>query len=40
MYKLNRKHPLVKLLDQMITEISLQIAEKEAEKQAKTVSNR
>jgi len=30
MYKLNRKHPLVKLLDQMITEISLQIAEKQA----------
>jgi Fe2+ or Zn2+ uptake regulation protein len=37
MYKLNRKHPLVKLLDQMVTEISLQIAEKEAEKQTKAV---
>jgi len=37
MYKLNRNHPLVKLMDQMVTEISLQIAEKEAEKQAKAV---
>jgi len=37
MYKLNRKHPLVKLLNQMVTEISLQIAKKEAEKQTKAV---
>jgi len=32
MYKINREHPLVKRLDEMINEISLQIAEKEAEK--------
>lgn len=38
MYKLNREHPLVKLLDRMVTEISLQIAEKEAGKQAKAVA--
>jgi len=37
LYRLNRKHPLVKLLDQIITEASLQIAKKEAEKEGKAV---
>lgn len=33
MYKLNRQHPLVKKLDEMTNEMSLQLAEKEIEKQ-------
>jgi Fe2+ or Zn2+ uptake regulation protein len=37
MYTINRDHPLVKRLDEIITEISLQIADQEAEKQAKTI---
>ncbi len=37
LYRINREHPLVKKLDEMINEISLQIAEKEAEKQAQAV---
>ena len=32
MYRINRDHPLVKRLDEMITEISLQIAEQEKAK--------
>ncbi len=32
MYRINKEHPLVKKLDEMINEISLQIAKKEAEK--------
>ena len=32
MYRINREHPLVKRLNEMVNEISLQIAEKEAEK--------
>lgn len=37
MYRLNRQHPLVRKLDEMTNEISLQIAEKEMEKQAPKV---
>ncbi|MBC7091036.1 MAG: winged helix-turn-helix transcriptional regulator [Nitrososphaeria archaeon] len=37
MYRINREHPLVKRLDEIINEISLQIAEEEAKKQAKQV---
>lgn len=37
MYKINRDNPLVKRLDEIITEISLEIAEQEAEKQAKAI---
>ncbi len=37
MYRINREHPLVKRLDEMINEISLQIAEEEAKKQAKQI---
>lgn len=37
MYRVNREHPLVKRLDEIITEISLQIADQEAEKQAKAI---
>ena len=40
MYKLNRQHPVVRKLDEMTNEISLQIAEKEMEKQAPKVSAR
>lgn len=41
MYKINREHPLVKRLDEMINEISLQIAEQEAHKaQAMHVSKK
>jgi len=32
MYRINREHPLVKKLDEMINEISLQIAEEETKK--------
>ena len=38
MYRLNREHPLVKKLDEIINEISLQIAEEEASKRAKQIS--
>ncbi|MEM1770153.1 MAG: HTH domain-containing protein [Nitrososphaerota archaeon] len=37
MYRINREHPLVKRLDEMINEISLQIADQEAQKQAQAV---
>jgi len=37
LYRLNRENPLVKLLDQIVTETSLQIAKKEAKKPAKAV---
>ncbi|MFQ6052415.1 MAG: winged helix-turn-helix domain-containing protein [Candidatus Hydrothermarchaeota archaeon] len=37
MYRINREHPLVKRLDEIVNEISLQIAEQEAEKLRKTV---
>lgn len=32
MYRINREHPLVKRLDEIVNEMSLQIAEREAEK--------
>jgi len=32
MYRINREHPLVKRLDEMINEISLQIAEEETKR--------
>ena len=37
MYRINREHPLVKRLDEIINEVSLQIAEQEAERMKKTV---
>jgi Fe2+ or Zn2+ uptake regulation protein len=37
LYRINREHPLVKKLDETVNEISLQIAEQEAQKQAKAV---
>jgi DNA-binding transcriptional ArsR family regulator len=37
MYKINMEHPLVKGLNEIINEMSLKIAEKELEKQAKPV---
>jgi len=40
LYKLNREHPLVKMLEKMIKETSLMIAEQEAKKQAIPVSKR
>ena len=36
LYKINNDHPLVKKLNEIITEVSLQIAEQEAEKMKKT----
>lgn len=38
MYRINREHPLVKRLDEMINEISLRMAEQEAGKLKKAVS--
>jgi len=38
MYKINMEHPLVKGLNEIINEMSLKIAEKELEKQAKPIS--
>ena len=35
MYKVNRQHPMVRKLDEMTNEISLQMAEKEMEKQTR-----
>ncbi len=35
MYKINKHHPLIKSLDEIITEISLQIGKREAEKRGK-----
>ncbi|MBS7626599.1 hypothetical protein KEJ51_06140 [Candidatus Bathyarchaeota archaeon] len=32
MYRINTEHPLVKRLNEMVDEVSLQIAEKEADK--------
>jgi DNA-binding transcriptional ArsR family regulator len=40
MYRLNREHPLVKRLDEIINEISLQIAEQEMKKRVKPVAIR
>lgn len=40
MYKVNKQHPLVKKLDEMTNEISIQMAEKEMEKHAPKVSAR
>ncbi|MFQ6085989.1 MAG: hypothetical protein ACE5OY_06985 [Candidatus Bathyarchaeia archaeon] len=37
MYRINSDHPLVKRLGEIITEISLQIAAREAEKPAKKI---
>jgi len=37
LYRINKEHPLVKKIDEIINEVSLQIAEKEAEKMKKTV---
>jgi len=37
MYKVNRQHPLVKRLNEIINEISLQIAEEEAQKTKKAI---
>jgi len=38
MYRINREHPLVKRLDEIVNEISLQIAERQAEKSEKAIS--
>ncbi|KYH42633.1 MAG: hypothetical protein AYL33_001740 [Candidatus Bathyarchaeota archaeon B63] len=38
LYRINNAHPLVKKLDEIITEVSLQIAKQEADKMEKTVS--
>lgn len=38
MYRINRGHPLVKRLDEIVKEMSLQIAEKEAEKMRKAIT--
>ncbi|MGB9660353.1 MAG: winged helix-turn-helix domain-containing protein [Nitrososphaerales archaeon] len=35
MYRINREHPLVKRLDEIVNEISLQMAEQEAKKMKK-----
>ncbi|MFQ5710595.1 MAG: winged helix-turn-helix domain-containing protein [Candidatus Geothermarchaeales archaeon] len=37
MYRINMEHPLVKRLEEIINETSLQIADQEAEKQAKEI---
>jgi len=37
LYRINKEHPLVKKMDEIINEVSLQIAEKEAEKMKKAV---
>jgi len=37
MYRINREHPLVKRLDEIIKEMSLQIAKKEADKMRKPI---
>jgi len=37
LYRINREHPLVKRMDEIVNEISLQIAEREAEKLKKAV---
>ncbi|MCP8308508.1 MAG: winged helix-turn-helix transcriptional regulator [archaeon] len=37
LYKINKENPLVKKLDEAVTEVSLQIAEREAKKQAQAV---
>ena len=38
MYRISREHPLVKRLDEIVNDISLQIAEREADKLKKAVS--
>jgi predicted transcriptional regulator len=40
LYKVNLQSPMVKMLNEMVTKISLQIAEKEMEKQAPKVTVR
>ena len=37
LYRINREHPLVKKLNEIINEVSLQIAEQEAEKMKKAI---
>ncbi|MGQ9468349.1 MAG: ArsR/SmtB family transcription factor [Nitrososphaerales archaeon] len=37
LYRINREHPLVKRLDEMVNEVSLQIADQEVQRQAKSV---
>ena len=37
MYRLNKEHPMVRKIDEMTNEISLQVAEKEMEKQVPKV---
>jgi len=37
MYRINREHPLVKRLDEIVKEMSLQIAEKEVDKMRKPI---
>jgi Fe2+ or Zn2+ uptake regulation protein len=37
MYRINMDHPLVKMLNEIVNEVSLQIAEQEMKKQAKAV---
>jgi len=39
MYIINREHPLVKRLDEVVREMSLQIAKQELEKQTKPILN-
>lgn len=38
MYRINAEHPLVKRLDEIVAEVSLQIAEEEAETQAEEIA--
>jgi len=38
MYRINVEHPLMKRLDEIVTEVSLQIAEEEAEKQTREIT--
>ena len=37
LYRINKEHPLVKKLDEVINEVSLQLAEQEAEKMKKPI---
>ena len=37
LYRINEEHPLVKKLDEIVNEVSLQIAEQEAEKMEKAI---
>ena len=38
MYRINREHPLIKRLDEIVNEISFQMAEREAEKLGRAVT--